>query len=201
MVWSKTTSSGNRVSAGIAVHVLGHTEPQGHRRDLTFHWITGLRPHWPLCRYPVTNLLALTSTQSNGAARPASRLGFALRHRVNPAQLAALGKKKGGKRREEWMDGGESRESNLEGWSGDREQCGRAWSLNSCGLGRFSLLGESDPKEQRLCGRVERVTKGQEMQTFFRGRKNTKATRWEVLVVYGAIMSSSIKTALISKQK
>lgn len=81
MVWSKTTSSGNRVSAGIAVHVLGHTEPQGHRRDPAFHWITGLRPHWPLCRYPVTNLPVLTSTQSNDAARPASRPGFALRHR------------------------------------------------------------------------------------------------------------------------
>lgn len=39
-------------------------------------------------------------------------------------------------------------------WSGDREQCGRAWSLNSCGLGRFSLLGESDPEEQGLCGHV-----------------------------------------------
>ena len=80
MLWSKTTSSGNRVSAGIAVHILGHTEPHCHRRDPTFHWITGLRPHWPLCRYPVTNLLALTSTQSNDAARPTSRLGFALRH-------------------------------------------------------------------------------------------------------------------------
>lgn len=63
--------------------------------------------------------------------------------------------------KEEWME-----ESNLEEWSGDRDQCGRAWSFNSCGLGRFSLLGESDPEEQRLCGRVERVTKGQEMQTF-----------------------------------
>lgn len=114
--------------------------------------------------------------------------------RVNPAQLAALGKR-GRKRREDgWR---ESRESNLEGWSGDREQCGRAWSLNSCGLGRFSLLGESDPEEQRLCGHVERVTKGQEMQTFSKGRKNTKATQWEVLVIYGATMSSSIKTALI----
>eukprot|EP00064_Thunnus_orientalis_P014026 superscaffoldBa00002377_g14067 len=80
MLWSKTTSSGNRVSAGIAVHILGHTEPHCHRRDPTFHWITGLRPHWPLCRYPVTNLPALTSIQSNDAARPTSRLGFALRH-------------------------------------------------------------------------------------------------------------------------
>lgn len=81
MVWSKTMSSGSRVSARIAGHVLGHTEPQSHRRDPTFHWITGLRPHWPLCRYPVTNLPILTGTQSNDAARPASRLGFALQQR------------------------------------------------------------------------------------------------------------------------
>lgn len=77
MVWSKTMSSGRRVSARIAGQVLGHTEPQSNHRDPTFHWITGLRPHWPLCRYPVTNLPILTSTQSNDAARPVSRLGFA----------------------------------------------------------------------------------------------------------------------------
>lgn len=80
IICSKTTSLGNRVSAGIAAQVLGHTEPQGHHTDPTFQWITGLRPHWPLSRYPVTNLPALTSTKSNDAARPASRLGFALRH-------------------------------------------------------------------------------------------------------------------------
>lgn len=91
--------------------------------------------------------------------------------RVNLAQLAALGKR--GKKgvRNGWR---ESRESNLEGWSGDREQCGRAWSLNSCGLGRFSLLGDSDPEEQRLCGHVERVSKGQEMQAFSEGGKTLK---------------------------
>lgn len=100
------------------------------------------------------------------------------------------------------MDGWrKSRESNLEGWSGDREQCGRAWSLNSCGLGRFSLWGESDPEEQRLCGHVERVTKGQEMWTSSERGKNTEAARWEVMVFYGTVMSSSIKMALISKQK
>lgn len=70
MVWSKTTSSGNRVSAGMAVGVLGHTEPRGGRRDPTFRWITGLRPRWPLCRYTVTNLPLLTSPRSNHAARP-----------------------------------------------------------------------------------------------------------------------------------
>lgn len=93
--------------------------------------------------------------------------------RVNPAQLAALGKKNGGKKggRTRWR---ESRESNLEGLSGDIEQCGGAWSLNSCGWGKLSLLGESDPEEQRLGGHVERVTKGQEMQTFSEGGKTLK---------------------------
>lgn len=80
MVWSKTTSSGNRVSAGIAVHVLGHTGPQGHHRNPRFHWITGLRPHRPLCSYPVTNLPALTSTQADHTAHPLSGLGFTLHH-------------------------------------------------------------------------------------------------------------------------
>lgn len=122
MVWSKTTSLGNRVSAGIAVQVLGHTDPQGHCRYPTYHWITGLRPHWPLCRYPVTNLPALTSTQSNDAARPTSRPGFALWHsaqsKSSPAGCS-------------WEQGEKSRgrmetelKSNLEGWSGDRDQCG-----------------------------------------------------------------------------
>lgn len=108
MVWSKTTSSGNRVSAGIAVHVLGHTEPQGHRRDPAFHWITGLRPHWPLCRYPVTNLPVLTSTQSNDAARPASRPGFALRHRdqSKSGPAGCSWEKKMGGKREGGLDGG-----------------------------------------------------------------------------------------------
>lgn len=106
MVWSKTMSSGNRVSAGIAVHVLGHTEPQGHRRDPSFHWITGLRPHWPLCRYPVTNLPVLTSTQSNDAARPTSRMGFALRHRdQSKSGPAGCSWEKGEKRSQEWMEG------------------------------------------------------------------------------------------------
>lgn len=59
-------------------------------------------------------------------------------------------------------------------WSEDREQCGRAWSLNSCGSGRFSLLGESDPEEQGLCGHVERETKEQEMQPFSEGGKTLK---------------------------
>lgn len=77
--------------------------------------------------------------------------------------------------REEWMEGEQFRRVV---W---RRRA--VWSLNSRGSGRFSLLGESDPEEQRLCGHVERVTKGQEMQIFFfRGRKNTKATRWEVWV-------------------
>lgn len=77
------------------------------------------------------------------------------------------GGEKGG--REEWMEGEQFRR-----WSGDREQCGRAWSLNSCGLGRFSLLGESDPEEQGLCGHVERATQEQEMQTFSEGGKTLK---------------------------
>lgn len=91
-----------------------------------------------------------------------------------------MGEKGDGKRQERSGKGGErniwrkSGEGNLEGWSGDREQCGRAWSLNSCGLGRFYLLGESDPEEQRLCGHVERVTKEQEMQTFSEGGKTLK---------------------------
>lgn len=70
--------------------------------------------------------------------------------RVNLAHLAALGNggEKGDRKSQESRGKGgernrwrESRESNLEGWSGDREQCGRAWSLNSRGLGSFSLLG------------------------------------------------------------
>lgn len=102
------------------------------------------------------------------------------------------------------MEGGLDREkSNLEGWSEDRKQCGRWWSFNSCGWGRFSLLGESDPEEQRLCGCVECLTRGQEMQTFFflQWEENSKAAQWEVLVVYNITMSSSIITAPTSKQK
>lgn len=68
MVWSKTMSSRSRVSARIAGHILGHTEPQSHRSDPAFHWITELRLHWPPGRYPVTNLPVLISTQSNDAA-------------------------------------------------------------------------------------------------------------------------------------
>lgn len=65
---------------------------------------------------------------------------------------AACSWEKGETRREEWMEGEQGEQ--FRRWSGDREQCGRAWSLNSCGLGRFSLLGESDPEEQGLCGHV-----------------------------------------------
>lgn len=68
MVWSKTMSLGSRVSARIAGRILRHAEPQSHHTDPVFHWITGLRPHWPLCRYPVTNLPILTSTQWNDTA-------------------------------------------------------------------------------------------------------------------------------------
>lgn len=44
--------------------------------------------------------------------------------------------------------------------------CGREWSVNSCGSGRLSPLGESDPSEQSLCGRVEDLTEMQEMRAF-----------------------------------
>lgn len=85
-------------------------------------------------------------------------------------------------------------------WSGDREQCGRAWSLIGCGLGRLCLLWESDPEEQGLCGYVERATKEQEMLIFFfRGTENTEATRWEVLVVYDTAVSPSVRSS--QKQK
>lgn len=74
------------------------------------------------------------------------------------------------------MEGGLDREkSNLVGWSEDRKQCGRWWSFNSCGWGRFSLLGESDPEEQRRCGCVECLTRGQEMQTFFTAGRKLKS--------------------------
>lgn len=148
MVWIKTTSSGNRVSAGIAVQVLGHTEPHGHHRDPTFHWITGLRPHWPLCRYPVTNLLALTSTQSNDAARPTSKLGFALRDsdqsKSSPAACSWEPGKEGWKEAGNRGKGGERkgwRESNLEGCSGDREQCGRTVVTQQLRLGKILSSG------------------------------------------------------------
>jgi len=101
---------------------------------------------WPLCRYPVTNLQALTSTESNDAARPKSRRGFALRHsdqsKSGPAacsweQSEIKGWKEAGKQ----GNGGWSK-SNLEGWSGDRKQCDLEWSLNSCGLEIFSSPGD-----------------------------------------------------------
>lgn len=82
-VWSKTMSLGNRVSARIARCILRHSEPQSHHRDPVFHRITGLRPHWPLCRNPVTNLPILTSTQRSDTALPVWRL----RYGANPAQL------------------------------------------------------------------------------------------------------------------
>ncbi|KAK5903845.1 hypothetical protein CgunFtcFv8_007591 [Champsocephalus gunnari] len=107
MAWSKTTSSGNRVSAGIVVHVLDHTEPQVHRRDPTFNWITGLRPHLPLCRYTLTNLPALTSTQSNSAARTARRLGFALRH-SDQSKSGPAGCSREKRVKKEVMDGGKA---------------------------------------------------------------------------------------------
>lgn len=68
MIWSKTTSLGNRVSAEIVVQAVAHTAPQGRRRDPALLWITGLRPRRPLCTYPVTNLPVLT----NDAGRPVS---------------------------------------------------------------------------------------------------------------------------------
>lgn len=114
-IWSKTASSENRVSAGIVVRVLGPTEPRGHRRDPAFQWMTGLRPHWPLCRYPVSNL-PVTRTQSNDAARPKSRRRFALRHadqsKSSPAGCSWEKKEKGVERgmevgegwREDWIE-------------------------------------------------------------------------------------------------
>lgn len=73
MVWSKTTSSENRVSAGIAVVVPGHTQPHEHCADPSSLWITGLRPHRPLSGYPLTNLLTR-------AQRVTASPIFALRH-------------------------------------------------------------------------------------------------------------------------
>lgn len=42
------------------------------------------------------------------------------------------------------------------------------------GLGRSCLLGERDPQEQRLCGRVERVSKGQRTEAFSEGGRAPK---------------------------
>lgn len=111
-IWSKTTSPGNRVSAGIAVQALAHTEPRGHHRDPAFYWITGLRPDWPLCGYPVTNLPALTNTQSNDAGRPTSCPGFAPQHsdqrKSSPAGCSweQEGKRQGLKEAGKWGEGG-----------------------------------------------------------------------------------------------
>lgn len=119
MIWSKTTSSEKRVSARIAVHVLGRAAPQSHHRDPTLLWITGLRPYG-LSVDPVTNLKVLTSTQSNDAARPKSRLGFAheTATRVNLAQLA-LPEKMGGGEKELGSSRGEG-EWWMEGYQGEQ---------------------------------------------------------------------------------
>lgn len=69
-----------------------------------------------------------------------------------------------------------------------QKQCGREWSVNSCGSGRLSPPGESDPSEQSLCGRVGDLAKTQEMKTFCRWR-----ALWEVWVVYCAEVSKRIK--------
>lgn len=121
MVWSKTMSLGSRVSARIARCILCHAEPQSHHSDPVFHWITGLRPHWPLCRYPVTNLPILTSTQRNDTTLPVRRL----RYGANPAQLP----------------GPEPMYVEQFGrWSEDGEQCGWTWPLKGYGLWKiFSL--------------------------------------------------------------
>lgn len=118
-VWSKTMSSGSRVSARIASCILRHAEPQSHHSDPVFHWITGLRPHWPLCRYPVTNLPILTSTQWNDTALPGRRL----KYRANPAQL--LGPEP-------------MYVVQLGRWSEDGEQCGSTWPLK--GLGSWKVF-------------------------------------------------------------
>lgn len=67
--------------------------------------------------------------------------------------------------------------------------------------GRSSLWQETEREEQGVCGHVKSAAIEQEIQVFFRGRKNTKATQWEVLVFYDTNMSSTIKIPLIFKQK
>ena len=109
-VWSKTMSLGSRVSARIARCILRHAEPQSHHSNPVFHWITGLRPHWPLCRYPVTNLPILTSTQWNDTALPDRRL----KYEANPAQL---------------LGPGPMYVEQFGRWSEDGEQCGWTWPL------------------------------------------------------------------------
>ncbi|MEQ2200097.1 hypothetical protein XENOCAPTIV_022470 [Xenoophorus captivus] len=118
--------------------------------------------------FQVTNLQALTSIQSYDAARPKSRLGFALRHshqsKSSPAGCSwEHGRKSRGGKRQGWLG---IMESNLEGWSGNREQCGLSWSVNICRLGLFCFLVESDQDEQRRCGHFTYASKAQETEAF-----------------------------------
>lgn len=89
MIWSKTTSSEEGVSRDCGSHSEPHRTAESPRRP-RFPLDHRAQATWPLCGYPVTNLRALTSIQSNDSARPKSRLGD-IATRVNLDQLAVLG--------------------------------------------------------------------------------------------------------------